>query len=132
MNLVNICENCFEAIIPECVDEIKIGGFEPNAELFLYVENFHGKKNAKDMTADGDGVITLDYEQFGKGFFSKENSPYVFTFKSEITDCENLPFNQCVDSVETAFSCLAIDFFATDTPELFTNEINCQCSPEDS
>lgn len=130
MNPVNICENCFEASIPECVDEIKIGGFEPNAELILYVSNFHGKKNARDLEADADGIITLDYEQFGKGFFSKENSPYVFTFKAELTACENLPFTQCMDGEPKEFYCLAIDFISVNDLTLFTNEINCQCSPE--
>lgn len=128
MNLLNICENCFEAQIPECVDEFKIGGFQPNAEVILYVENFHGKKNARDLTADADGVLTLPYNQFGKGFFNAENSPYVFTFKSEVTACENLPFTQCVEGTPTEFSCLAIDFIKVNDPELFTNEINCQCN----
>lgn len=127
MNLVNICENCFEASIPECVENFKIGGFEANAELILYVENFQGKKNARDFTADANGVITVPYEQFGKGFFSAENSPFVFTFKSEVMDCNLLTFKQCVNAVQTDFSCLAIDFIKVNDASLFTNEINCQC-----
>lgn len=129
METVNLCENCFEASIPECTDEIKIGGFQPNQSLILYVENFHGKKNARDLTADGDGVITLDYNQFGKAFFGVDNSPYIFTFREDLADCEALPFTQCVDGVQQEFTCLAVDFVKVNDPTLFPNEINCQCAP---
>lgn len=127
MNPLDICTKCFEASIPECAESIIIGGFTPSANVILYVENFHAKKNAKDLVAGVDGKITLDYNQFGKGFFASDNSPYIFTFKTGVTDCTGITFNQCVNNVVTPFSCLAIDFFKTDNQELFTNEINCQC-----
>lgn len=127
MELINICEDCFEATIPECVAEILIGGFPANGPVILYVENFHGKKNARDLLADADGVITLPYDQFGKGFFSSENSPFIFSFKEAVDACDDLSFTQCVDGESKSFFCLAVDFIKVNDPALFNNSINCQC-----
>jgi hypothetical protein len=127
MELQNICENCFESFLPECIKDFGIGGFLPNQPLILYVESFHGKKNARDLTADANGVITLPYNQFGEGFFSEENSPYIFTFKPNVGYCGNLIFTQCVDEMPKEFTCLSLSFFKSEQPELYTNQINCQC-----
>ena len=127
MEALNLCESCFEATLPECTNEIKIGGFKPNQALILYVENFHGKKNARDLTADGSGVITLDYNQFGKAFFGRDNSPYVFSFRENLTACNALSFKQCIDGKSRMFTCLLIDFVKVNDPAKFPNTINCQC-----
>lgn len=121
MNPLNICENCFEAVIPECVTEFKIGGFLPNQILIAYIENFKSNK-AVALTADVNGLITVPYEGF-----SKENSPYIFTFKANAITCAKLPFNQCVNNVSTPFQCLSINFIKVNDPLLYTNQINCQC-----
>lgn len=127
MNIINSCNKCFSAVIPDCVDEFKIGGFKPNTGIILYVENFHGKSNALSLTSDAGGIITVPFNSFVSSYFNKDNSPYIFEFKENASDCKLLTFTQCDENKQTDFTCLMVDFITVNNPLLYTNAINCQC-----
>lgn len=109
------CACCYKIILAECPDAITLqAGLQANTLYYYVITDKFGNQYGKQVESDGDGYITIDADDFPKGYFM--NFSGQFELKIYPDEAAVLEEGTEIDLTlcEQTYSCVIIEFSEDD------------------
>jgi hypothetical protein len=109
------CACCYKLILAECPDAITLqGGLQANTTYYYVITDKFGNQYGKEVESDGDGYITIDANDFPKGYFMNFSGQFELKiYPDEAASTEEdteIELSLC----EQTYSCVIMEFSEDD------------------